>query len=603
MFRSRLLWRLYVGYVVIIVFCTLLVGGLISRQIAQNTMEQIHDSLAVRSALLVQVAAPALVAGHYPKLQQTITQLGKDTDSRLTIIGADGSVLADSREQPQGMDNHARRPEVVDAKNKGKGTAVRVSDTLNLQMIYMALPVIADAQLMGYVRVSLPLNVIDNRLTQLRITIFICGLIAAGLALVVGFYFAKHFSDPLRRMIQAAQAISQGDYNRRIRIRQSDEMGKLADAFNRMAKTCAERVIDITTERDRLEKILTGMAEGVIGVDEQQNIVHINQAAATLLGVSKEACIGKRIWGHIRIDEITQALEQALSSHAVVRTRMHMASIGSECIVDIYVAALGTRVDEVAGAVIVLNDISELDRLERVRRDFVANASHELKTPITAIRGFTETLLDDHSMEEDVRQRFIEKIHEQNLRLSALVTDLITLSRLESDHSQRLHCFDLLEVVNQSVTCVSTICREEQLALTVESPDKPILIDADKQLIGQMIDNLIGNAIKYTPAGGSIVVHIEHDDAHVVLTVSDTGIGIGPEHQQRVFERFYRIDKARSRQLGGTGLGLSIVKNIVEQHGGHVSLHSAVGRGSVFTVTLPIKKQYGQSEESVSYNK
>ena len=238
---------------------------------------------------------------------------------------------------------------------------------------------------------------------------------------------------------------------------------------------------------------------------------------------------------------------------------------------------------------IVLNDISEVANLERVRRDFVANASHELKTPITAIRGLTETMLDDPNMEDEVKNRFVERVSAQSMRLSVLVSDLLTISRLESDLSEKnTHAFDLQELVKRSISAVKSTCHEKQLELEFEPDDASCLFEGDAQSISQLVDNLMDNAIKYTPAGGKISVRLSRTADLLQLEVEDTGIGIEAQAQQRVFERFYRVDKARSRDLGGTGLGLSIVKHIAEEHGGSVQLDSQPGRGSRFIVKFPL---------------
>ncbi|MEH6813196.1 MAG: ATP-binding protein [Motiliproteus sp.] len=601
MFRSQFFWRLFAGYAAIILISMLIVGVLVSRQVTENGMREIHHFLAVRSELLAEIAKhslrePSAQPGkeslqdpRSSSLQQTIVQLGKNTQSRLTVIASDGTVVADSRELPQNMDNHGQRPEIIDARVNDSVTTSRFSQTLKQQMIYRALKVTENQQAIGFVRVSLPMSIIDNQLTQLHLIVLFGAGVAAVAALMLGFYFAKRFSDPLTKMTEIAEAISQGDYNRRITVQQRDEIGKLAEAFNRMARSSAQRMAEITTDRNRLAKIFAGMVEGVIGVDPQQKIIHINQAAANLLKLSMTTCINKPIWEEVRIPEINNALEQVIESRDFVKTQMRHSSEADDLVVDIYAAVLLDDDSESIGAVIVLHDISELDHLARIRRDFVANASHELKTPITAIRGLTETILDDAGMELETRHRFTEKIHAQSLRLSSLVTDLMTISRLESDQNEpHFQSVDLSAVARRSVSATKAVCQEKQLTLKLELPNGKIMIDGDMQAISQLIDNLVDNAIKYTPCGGVICVCLSKDQGNAQLTVKDTGVGISPQYQQRIFERFYRVDKARSRELGGTGLGLSIVKNIAEQHGGSVSLDSQPGRGSTFRVLFPL---------------
>ncbi|MFT7563635.1 MAG: two-component system phosphate regulon sensor histidine kinase PhoR [Bacteroidia bacterium] len=593
MFRSQLLWRLYAGYVVIILISMLIVGTLVGRQVTQSGLEEIHNSLAVRSELLAEIAKRSLNETTQDTqnniLQQTVVRLGNNIKSRLTVIDRNGVVVADSQELPQNMDNHLQRPEIIDAIENGSAITSRFSQTLQQQMIYRALKVTENQETIGIVRVSLSRTIIDNKLAQLRLIVLFGTGVSAIAALLLGFYFVKRFSDPLTRMTKIAEAISQGDFDRRINIQQQDEIGKLADAVNRMARNSAERMTELTSDRNRLAMIFTGMVEGVIAVDQKQRIIHINQAAATLLNVSMTSCINSLVWEEVRIPEITNALQQAMDTKGVVKARLRSIPGTDDLNVDIYTAALLNDDNDSVGAVIVLNDTSELDNLSRVRRDFVANASHELKTPITAIRGLTETILDDPEMEEQTRIRFTEKIHTQSLRLSTLVTDLMTISRLESDRvEQHFEPFNLVEVVRRSIGTASAACKDKQLSLEADLHENELTIDGDMQAINQLIDNLIDNAIKYTPSGGEIKVSLSRDNSNALLKISDTGVGINPEHHQRIFERFYRVDKARSRDLGGTGLGLSIVKNIVDQHGGSVSLESLEGSGTTFIVVLPL---------------
>ncbi|HIG41995.1 MAG: ATP-binding protein [bacterium] len=592
MFRSPLLWRLYAGYVVIILICTLIVGFLVGRQVTENELQEIHHSLAVRSELLAEVARRALnredQEAFNATLQEKIVTLGKNTESRLTVIAKDGFVIADSRESPQNMDNHLQRPEIMQARELGSASTSRYSRTLQREMMYRALMVIDGQQPIGFVRVSLPLSTIDEKLSQLRWIVLLGAGIAGLAALILGLYFAKRFTDPLVEMTEVARAISLGDFEKRIPVENNDEIGALADAFNTMAKNSAERLAELTTDRSRLTQIFTGMVEGVIGIDQDQKIIHINHAAATLLELSISSCINKPIWEQVRVQEIVEALQGAIDNQDVVKTQMRRASDNEDLVVDIHAAALRNDEHQVVGAVIVLHDISEIDHLARIRRDFVANASHELKTPITAIRGLTETILDDPAMASATQQGFIEKIGTQSIRLSTLVTDLLTISRLESEQDdQNFLAFDLSETVRRSVKAVASACVEKQLELNSEIVDS-CFIQGDIQAVSQLLDNLLDNAVKYTEEGGEVSVSMTRQDSKIKINSEDTGIGISSQYQQKIFERFYRVDKARSRELGGTGLGLSIVKNIAEQHGGSVSLRSQPGVGSKFTVSFPL---------------
>jgi two-component system phosphate regulon sensor histidine kinase PhoR len=605
MIKSPILWRLYAGYVVVILISTTIVGLLVGRQVTSNEMQELQVSLTVRSEMLAELSRETLMLAETEqklvKLQRTIEMLGQKSDSRLTVIRADGTVIADSRESPVNMDNHLNRPEIIGAGESGQATTTRFSQTVSQNMSYIALRVDSTQGMLGFVRVSIPLQDIEQKTTQLWWLILLGAASSSLAALVLGFYFAKRFTDPLRNMTEIAGAISQGDYERRISVSHKDELGTLAAAFNRMARSSAERVLEITTERNRLAKILSSMAEGVIAIDSDRRIIHANHAAVKLLASNshvsdlQSADLSKDdlAWEDIRVPAIIEAVETAFASGEVVMIQMQQAEIQNDQVVDIHVSPLMDETNTVSGAVLVLNDVSELANLERIRRDFVANASHELKTPITAIRGLTETMLDDPSMDGATRLRFVERISAQSMRLSVLVTDLLAISRLEADQTeQKSDPIDMQELVKRSVSAAIAASNEKQLALVFESnesnTDMKIMTLGDRQSLSQMVDNLLDNAVKYTPAGGRVDVQLTAVAEQICLQVADTGIGIDNLAQQRIFERFYRVDKARSRDLGGTGLGLSIVKNIAEQHGGSVQLESELGAGSTFTVVLPL---------------
>lgn len=606
MFKSPLFWRLYVGYVVVILISTLIVGMLLSKQIENSSIREINHSLAVSSELLAEVAKPTLQhvsqtsseAPYQASLQERIIFLGETTQARLTVVDLLGKVIADSLEEPRKMDNHNARPEFIKARDRISATETRYSMTLQQKMIYRALAVRDGARLLGFVRVSLPLTIIDEKLLQLKLNIFLGIFFAAVAALILGFFFANRFISPLVKMTEVADLISKGDYNQRVTINQNDEMGLLAKAVNRMALSSSQRMAEITQDRNRLAKIFTGMVEGVIYVDQEQRIQHINQAAADMLLLTMPNCLNQRIWELVRISELTNAVEIALNSGEVVKSKLSnieesdISSLSSREIT-IYVAAMLNENLKSIGAVIVLNDVSELAHLERIRRDFVSNASHELKTPITAIRALTETILDDVDMPAEISRRFTEKISAQSLRLSGLVSDLMTLSRLELNESnQSFQLVDYGALVSRSIKIAMLSCQEKNLQLRSDICNGKIQVEGDEQALSQLVDNLLDNAVKYTPEQGelNVVLSVGHlkEEPVAILQIVDTGIGISEQNQARIFERFYRVDKARTRDLGGTGLGLSIVKNIAEQHGGTVSVQSHLGKGSTFIVTLPL---------------
>ncbi|WP_372882316.1 ATP-binding protein [Psychromonas sp.] len=592
LFNPSLIRRLFLGYAVIILSLTLVVSVLVSRQITENTLQDIRDSLSIRAQFLAELSKSAFQnpLQDPAAMQQKVVELGRNTQSRLSLIKNDGTVLADSHQSPEKTDNHADRPEIIEARKQGTATSTRFSQTVNQQMTYFAQTVSNEQKTLGFVRVALPLTTVDKKLAQLRIVVLISALISAFVALILGFYFAQRFSAPLIKMTTVADAISKGDYSKRIITRQKDEIGLLAEAFNRMAQNYQLRLSEMETERNRLAMIFTGMVEGVIYVNEQQQIIHINQAAANMLNVSTITCLKQALAEQIKITEIISSVQAAIVQQGVVKTQMQRQADSKETeVIDIYAAALTNVQGESIGSVVVLHDISELAYLERVRRDFVANASHELKTPITVIRGLSETILDDPQMSADIRNRFIENINTQSIRLSSLVSDLMSISRLEANqNASAFAAVDLSNTIKQAINNAASSAEEKKISISRQLPDSETIISADQQEINQLIDNLLSNAIRYTPSPGSVNVNLVRQGDEAIITVKDTGIGISLAHQQRIFERFYRVDKARTRELGGTGLGLSIVKNIAEKHHGRVTLSSTEGHGSTFTVFLPL---------------
>ena len=418
-------------------------------------------------------------------------------------------------------------------------------------------------------------------------------------ALLAAIYLAWRNTVAMEHLTDATEAIAQGDFERRVPEQHTPGVKRLADAVNLMARTSIRRVSMLTADRNRLATIFAGMVEGVVDVDEKQNIIHINDAAALLLGLVRENSIGKPVWQVIRNQKITLDIDDAIRNRTVIKARVDYPRVSERLVFDIYVASLSDDQGGPIGAVLVLHDVTELKHLERIRTDFVANASHELKTPITAIRGLAETMVGDPDVEKSMLMQYMERIHSQSLRLSNLVTDLMTISRLESDQgTSSFTRMNFNDLVRREVRAAASAVEIKFHSLTLDPFPEPLEVYGDRQNLSQLCNNLIDNAIKYTPEGGQIKVRVRREQADVVLEVEDNGIGISPQYQERVFERFYRVDKARSQSLGGTGLGLSIVRNIAERHYGSVGVTSQLGKGTTFTFRMPLAEPLLQSEVS-----
>jgi two-component system phosphate regulon sensor histidine kinase PhoR len=588
MFRSRLFWRLFGGFCVVIALLVVLVEIFVPRQIERDTLAEIEHDLDVRTALVQELILPFLAEPAESGLQNRVQELADHAGVRLTIIRDDGLVLADSEEPPASMDDHGQRPEIQSARREGTGRAIRYSYTLGTRMMYFARSIQDNGDAVVYVRAAMPMSVIDDRIGQLHSVITIGALLAALAALVAGAFIAERNIRPMRALTNLARALTRGEATSPIPVRGRDEVGELAEAFDSMAVTLRERLASLTEERNRLQAILSGMVEGVVAVDEEERVLHMNGVAAQLLEIDREESLGRPLWEITRTPQIGEILRDCLQRRLTARREIRQTTPEGERILEIRCSAL-PGVEAPAGAILLLHEITELRRLEAVRRDFVANVSHELKTPLTAIRGLIETIRDDPDMTPEMRGRFLDRVSQQADRLTALIEDLLSLSRLESGETPLTHeQMDLRDVAQAVTTSMATQADAAGLILEAELPENPVHVLGDRLALEQAIGNLLDNALKYTPAGGRIWLRIRRETDHAIAEVEDTGIGIEPQDRERIFERFYRVDKARSREVGGTGLGLSIVKHVLRSHGGNVHVESVPGRGSLFRIHLPI---------------
>jgi two-component system phosphate regulon sensor histidine kinase PhoR len=553
----RFLWKLYVVYVALVVLSTVAVAAASSRWLEREVLDDLTQDLRIRASVLAERARAPLTGGVDAPLQAHLARVGAETGTRFTIIRADGKVVVESHTDPERTGDHGSRPEVLQARAQGIGTATRHSDTIGQDMMYVAVRVDGPgATPLGYVRAAVALATVDARLSRLRLVVFLGAAVAALVALVPGHLIARRVSEPLTTLTAVAR----------------------------------ERMDTITSDRNKLAAILSSMVEGVVAIDRDERIVHVNEVAARLLSTTVAGALGKPIGEVTSLKEIREALTGALTQAAPTVVEVRLRPPGArEQVLELHAATMRAAGGASTGAVVILYDVSELRRLETLRREFVANVSHELKTPLTAICGLTETLIDDEGMDPPTTRRFLEKIQKQSERLATLVRDLLTLSRVESEEaSLEKLLLDLREPVRESFKGLVAAGEEKALVLALEAPDGPVVVHGDRELLRQLVDNLVDNAIKYTRQGGRICVRLRTDAANATLEVQDTGIGIAPSDQPRIFERFYRVDKARSRDLGGTGLGLSIVKHITLAHDGQVSIDSVLGEGSTFRVRLPL---------------
>ena len=591
MLRSRILWKLFAGYVILILLSTIVVGVLVSKQVEEQTLLEIERSLDVRATLLRGLALELFSVSPHKNVQERIRSLGKKTNTRFTIIRLDGTVLADSEEDPKTMDNHASRPEILAAVSHGNGMTTRFSNTIDTKMMYYALTVENEGGLLGYVRTSLPLSVIDDRLSRIRTLVLFAMSVSVFVALLLGFFVASGFAKPLTAMTAIAEPMSEGNYDQRVSIDRKDEIGSLAKTLNKMARSSRERLETIVRDNNKLLAILSGMVEGVVAVDKNETIIHLNEAARRILGISADQDVSRRIWEATHSQEFCQILAVALNEETEITKKLKIVTSSTDQLVEVHASPFRDAAGVLVGAVAVLHDVSELERLETIRQDFVANVSHELKTPITAIRGLVETMIEDEEMSAESHRSFLTKTMNQTLRLSNIVTDLLALSRLESAGMDLIRePLDLRDVVNASLQALLPVSEDKKIPIENQISDEPVEVLGDREALFQSVTNLLDNAIKYNSTNGKVWLRLYKDGKNAVIEVRDSGIGIEPLEQHRIFERFYRVDKARSRLVGGTGLGLSIVKHTVLAHGGQLSVESISGTGSTFQISIPFNK-------------
>ncbi|MGY8905978.1 MAG: ATP-binding protein [Pseudomonadales bacterium] len=583
--HSPIFLRLYAGFAVVILFSILIVGLMVQRQIEQASLRDISNNLSSQAFILQQSFANTGQQTQ-SQIQQTLKQIGQRTDTRVTLLTKDGVVIADSEFNASEMDNHRYRPEIIAANTADIGQSRRYSKTLQKPMLYVAVSAMASSGNLGYIRTALPTQRIDEEINYLRRVIIIAASLTALIALFIGYWLAMSFARPLRQMTLIAKNYAHGRYQLRIPSQRRDEIGDLARSLNQMADISSQRFDIIKTERDQLSTILKSMNEGVITVTSEGLITHVNAAACRMLRTSGERCLGQALKDIDGSDNLDQAFRQCQQQQTSVERTIQLDGYTFSRHYRLHVTLL--KQSHRADAILVLQDITAVQRIDKMRADFVANASHELKTPITAIRGFAETLIEDDTIDHAIQQRFMRKIHGQSIRLSALVSDLLALSRLESNDEAYNTQVDLQRVVQRVCANLQAVAQTQQVTLELQTKDGPVTLLGDDNALGQMATNLIDNAIKYTAAKGTVTVALTVTEGLAVLAVKDNGLGIDESDQERIFERFYRVDKARSQSLGGTGLGLAIVKHIVQSHKGRLQLKSKLNQGSTFTITIPL---------------
>jgi two-component system phosphate regulon sensor histidine kinase PhoR len=585
--RSRFFWNLFLSLAAVLLGTGLVIDAVVEPRLRGERIDELRRTLAGECDVLAPFLVAELEAGRGDQLAARVPRR-EEQDRRVTIIAPDGRVLADSHEDPAAMDDHSRRPEVVQARSEPFGSARRHSHTLDLDMLYVARRLSgADGGLLGFVRVSVSVAQVRGELWVTRRAVLAGSAIGILGALVATFALSRRITRPLAEITASARRIAAGDHSSRVRMSRQDEIGQLGEALNELGAQIAHRIADLSREDAQLRAMLAGMVEGVVAVDREDRVAFMNQAARVLLDVGESRPEQRTLWDLAPIRELEELLVNARTNGGAELREIDLHRGGRERVFQAHVSPF--RDGDQEGHVLVLHDTTELRRLERVRRDFVANVSHELKTPLTTIQGFVETLLSGALHDPEHNERFLRRIEANVKRLTALVADLLSLARIESGQVVvERRPVDWQDVLEDVLRLRESALQGKKLALDLSRARRGTRVRGDREAMTQVLDNLIDNAIQYTAAPGRIEVVIEATGSHGVLAVRDTGMGIPEVDLDRIFERFYRVDKARSRAAGGTGLGLSIVKNLVVRMGGEVRVASREGEGSTFTVLLPL---------------
>ncbi|MEI6168858.1 MAG: ATP-binding protein [bacterium] len=584
---KRLFWRIYIYFLIVTLGALAATAWYVDRSLYSFHQQQVAADLLARAQIIARELTPPLgqdAAG----LNQLVNDLGRMTLTRVTIMTTDGRVVADSSENPAGLENHRNRPEVMEALAGRTGQASRYSDTLRRRLMYLAIPVWQNGTVAGVVRVSLPLAVIDDALKALYGSMAMGGLIVAGLFALVALALSQRITRPLEHMRQASEQFAKGELTARIPVPDTAEMGALAQTMNKMALQLHDRVRTEALQHNEQRAVLANMVEGVLAVDLAERVLLINPAACHLLGLKPDEARGRHILETVRNIELQEFLGVTLAAPGPTE-RVIVLRGESERVIQLHGAALKDADGNNIGALVVMNDITRLKRLETMRRDFVANVSHELKTPITTLKGCVETLSDGAVHNPGESMRFLEMMGRHVTRLELMVEDLLALSRLEFESERGeivLGLGSVHDVLSRAVQSFAKRAEARGILLVLDCPDSlQTLINAP--LLEQAVGNLLDNAIKYSPEETRITVTGGQTQDVVEIRVADQGHGIERHHLERIFERFYRVDQARSRAMGGTGLGLAIVKHIAIAHHGSVSVESVPGQGSTFILRLP----------------
>jgi two-component system phosphate regulon sensor histidine kinase PhoR len=573
---KSLFGKLFCAYLLIILFFSLLMLSVSFNSFRNYSITiHTHDLQNLATALLPQVT-PLFLENKDKELDSLVKTLGQGINTRITIINKEGVVVADSEKDPLLMENHRFRPEVLQVMEGEQGASMRFSSTVQEEMLYVAVPIPGREKTAGILRVSLFLADFNKMFSQVKKSILYSAIGISLIALLVAFLFSRNAARPVRELSAASRRLAAGDFTTRVLIRDTGEMQDLANSFNYMIDEINKLFARLSDQSDQLKSIVSSIQEGLIVFDPKGKITLCNESFKKI--VQDDSPEGKFYWEVIRIprfNELIKKVQEDAVSYRVEELPLHDAT---------FLCSI-SYLPEREETVVILSDITAMKRVERMKKDFVVNVSHELRTPLTAIKGFVDTL---EETVDGTNKHYVEIIKRHTDRLVNIVKDLLTLSELEERETVlKLEAVNPEELIRRISLLFEPRMREKGLAWTWNIEPNISSIKADSFKLEQALINLIDNAIKYTERG-TVTLSLKNRNGHIVIDVRDTGIGIPEEHLSRIFERFYVVDKSRSKRLGGTGLGLSIVKHIVLLHNGTIDVHSTPSQGTTFSICLPV---------------
>ena len=573
-------WRIALPFIILILVSMGILGAYLVSFVRNSQLDDLRFHLEEEARITAEASLPLLTqSGEVDALAK---KLGKEIDSRITIIAPDGKVLGDSVEDPATMENHATRPEVIDALATGQGESARYSTTLHEQMLYVAVPIYDQGKILGIARAALPLAAVEDSVNHLTITVGLATAAMALLAVLAAGLIARTTTRPIRQLTRASRKIAAGQLDQKITVQKKDEIGQLASAFNEMSSNLKNMMEEVSSEKARLATVLTNMTDGVIMTDVEGRIMLANQAAERLFNFREVTAMGKPLIEAVSDYEADEVLKQCL------RTGQTQAVQFEAVISRRFLRAIAIPIAEGRrGALLLLQDLTELRSLQTMRRELVGNISHDLKTPIAGIKAMVETLSDGAIEDKEAARDFLTRIEGEIDRLTQMVSELTELSQIETGRAElKMAPVDLNALVDEVSHQLMALAARQKITLSTGlAPGLPV-VRVDRDRIRQTIINLVHNAIKFNRPNGQVTISTSHDSNSVTVSVSDTGIGISKDDLPHVFERFYKADKARVK--GSSGLGLAIAKHTVLAHGGNIWAVSEEGKGSTFSFSLPL---------------